>query len=89
MKRIHIIYSGRVHGVGFRFTAVDLAIRNKLTGWVKNTLDGKVEIVVEGEETELDQYLTAIESIMKIYIREKSIYCEPTTGEFVDFRIEY
>ncbi|MFA5840302.1 MAG: acylphosphatase [Candidatus Margulisiibacteriota bacterium] len=89
MKRIHIIYSGRVHGVGFRFTAVDLAIKNNLTGWVKNTLDGKVEIVVEGEETELDQYLTAIESIMKIYIREKSIYCESATGEFVDFRIEY
>jgi len=44
-KRAHVYYSGSVQGVGFRFTAEDLARQNNLTGWVKNLADGRVEIV--------------------------------------------
>ncbi|MFC1637742.1 acylphosphatase, partial [Candidatus Margulisiibacteriota bacterium] len=44
MKRVQALYSGSVQGVGFRFTAIDAAQQHGLTGWVRNTPDGKVEL---------------------------------------------
>ncbi|MFA4967449.1 MAG: acylphosphatase [Candidatus Margulisiibacteriota bacterium] len=89
MKRIHILYSGRVHGVGFRYTAVDLAAKHKILGWVKNTADGKVEVVAEGEEKVLDQFFAELEGILSLYILEKSAYSEPASQEFTSFSIKY
>ena len=48
--RKHIIFYGRVQGVGFRYYAVQKANQLGLTGWVKNLYDGSVEMEVEGEE---------------------------------------
>lgn len=48
MVRKHIIFSGRVQGVGFRYTACYLARSLGLTGWVKNLWDGDVEMEVQG-----------------------------------------
>ena len=47
--RKHIIFSGRVQGVGFRYTACYLARSLGLTGWVKNLWDGDVEMEVQDE----------------------------------------
>ncbi len=47
--RVHIVVSGRVQGVGFRYAAVRQARRLGLLGWTRNTSDGNVEIVAEGE----------------------------------------
>lgn len=47
--RKHIIFSGRVQGVGFRYTACYLARSLGLTGWVKNLWDGNVEMEVQGD----------------------------------------
>ena len=44
----HIIVSGRVQGVGFRYFVMKLAHRMQLTGWVRNLSTGDVEIQVEG-----------------------------------------
>ena len=49
-KRMHILYSGRVQGVGFRFTAETMAVESGIQGWVKNLGDGRVEIMAEAEE---------------------------------------
>lgn len=49
MIRKHIIFSGRVQGVGFRYTACYLARSLGLTGWVKNLWDGNVEMEVQGD----------------------------------------
>ena len=56
MKQIrrHIYFSGRVPGVGFRFTAWYLASHLGLTGWVKNLCDGRVEMEVQGTEDYID-----------------------------------
>jgi acylphosphatase len=44
----HIIVSGMVQGVGYRFFVTKIARRMELTGWVKNLPSGEVEIEVEG-----------------------------------------
>ena len=49
-KQIHVYYTGRVQGVGFRFTAQDLANEKGIFGWAKNLRDGRVEIRAEAEE---------------------------------------
>lgn len=52
-KRANIIVSGKVRGVFFRVYAKQKAEELGLTGWVKNSLNGQVEIVAEGEEKNL------------------------------------
>lgn len=54
-KRLHILVSGVVQGVFFRHNTRITAISLGLTGWVRNLADGKVEILAEGEETELEK----------------------------------
>jgi acylphosphatase len=47
--RAHAVVTGRVQGVGFRFTTVDQARRLGVRGWVRNQADGSVEVEVEGD----------------------------------------
>ncbi|MFH1684463.1 MAG: acylphosphatase [Candidatus Margulisiibacteriota bacterium] len=89
MKRAHVIYSGDVHGVGFRFTAIDVAKRYKIGGWVKNTADGKVEVVAEAVEPALKSFLTQLDTATSHYIRDKNISWESATTEFTDFQIRF
>jgi acylphosphatase len=46
--RAHVLISGRVQGVGYRYATVDTASQLKLTGWVRNLPDSRVEAVFEG-----------------------------------------
>ena len=84
---VHVYYSGRVQGVGFRFTAVDLAESLGITGWVTNLSDGRVEILAEGEENSLKNFLDKIRDGFSVYIRDTQIDWKPATGEFSDFTI--
>ena len=89
-KRIHLFYSGRVQGVGFRFTAETLALSLNLTGWVKNLADGRVEVVCEGEEAQLVQFLEKVRlGPMKPYIRRVESDWSQATGEPRDFSIHF
>ncbi len=90
MKRIHVYYSGRVQGVGFRFTARNIASELNLTGWVKNLFDGRVEIVCEGEKDKLEKFLTKIKnSMLDKYITNETVSWMSGSGEFNEFKIEY
>lgn len=89
-KRIHIFYSGRVQGVGFRFTVEDVAIELGLTGWVKNLRNGRVETVVEGDEGKLKTFLETMRiGPMRNYISKEDVRWSEFTGEFKDFQIRY
>ena len=58
-----VIYAGRVQGVGFRFSVKQIASGFDVTGWVKNLVDGTVELqAMADEREELDAFLEAIES---------------------------
>ena len=58
--RKHIIYSGHVQGVGFRWRAKKAAEMYGVTGWVRNDWNGTVTMEVQGTEEQIDQVLIAI-----------------------------
>lgn len=60
MLRKHMIVSGRVQGVGFRYTACVLARRLGVTGWVRNCPDGTVEMEAQGAEAEIERLLSML-----------------------------
>ncbi len=88
MVRLHIDIRGRVQGVGFRWSAVEEARRLRLTGWVRNTLEGGVEAVVEGERAVVDRFLEWCHRGPRMAhvdaVRERE---EAATGEFESFEI--
>ena len=53
MPTVHLIIKGRVQGVFYRATAKDVADEIGVTGWVKNTEEGNVEILATGSDTQL------------------------------------
>lgn len=89
MERCEADFSGRVQGVGFRYTACRVAAKLEVTGWVRNLPDGRVRLVAEGAPGELDRLLTGIRSEMGPRIREVQEQRGPATGEFDRFSIRY
>ena len=57
---MRILYSGRVQGVGFRYTTKTVATGFEVTGSVKNLPDGRVELVAEGAKDELEAFRQGI-----------------------------
>ena len=86
--RLHLIVSGRVQGVGFRFSAYDEAEELALAGWVRNLPGGEVEIVAEGSRENL-QMLAAWAHLgpPSAHVTEVREDWLDFTGEFTEFRI--
>ena len=57
-KKAHLIITGNVQGVGFRAFVRNRAIKNNVTGWVKNLDDGSVEAIFSGTQENLDKLIT-------------------------------
>lgn len=57
MPTVHLIITGRVQGVSYRFAAKETAVRLALTGWVRNSSEGHVEATVSGPEPALQQFI--------------------------------
>jgi acylphosphatase len=85
--RRQVFYTGRVQGVGFRWTARHIAQGFAVTGFVKNLEDRRVELVVEGTPAELDRYCAAIAEHFGANIREVAATDGPFTGEFATFEV--
>ena len=89
-ERAIVFFSGHVQGIGFRYTCRSLAKGFSVTGYVKNLVDGRVELAAEGERTEIEGFLQAIEeSDLKPFIRERAVDWQPATGGWRDFHIEH
>ena len=89
MCRRVCVFAGRVQGVGFRYTVHNLAIQYNVQGYVHNLEDGRVELVIEGPETDMTQLLDAIQDRMGDYIRKVDTTESPATGEFGSFTIRH
>jgi acylphosphatase len=85
-KRVY--YSGRVQGVGFRYTTQSLAENFTVAGYVKNLPSGDVEVVVEGTAAEVDAFLDAVSRRMGHHIKHATVQDVPVAG-YGDFSIRY
>jgi len=85
-RRSH--FSGRVQGVGFRYTVQALAKSfPSLRGYVRNLPDGRVELIAEGDEAEIAGLLERIHQKMEGLIKNRADFDSPPTGEYKDFSI--
>ena len=71
--RWHIYFDGRVQGVGFRYTARFAARALYLSGWVRNLWDGRVEMEVQGEVTQIRRFLIQLRGERYIRIEHMDI----------------
>jgi acylphosphatase len=87
--RLHAVVEGHVQGVGFRYFVLNRANELNLTGWVRNTFSGDVEVVAEGERLVLDDLLDSLQkgprSSFVTRVREN---WEPATSEFTRFDVK-
>ena len=75
--------------MGFRYTTVRVANGYAVTGFVRNLPDGRVDVVVEGEEKEIEAFLADLADSMQGCIRNTQIDDEPYTGEFHRFDVRF
>lgn len=82
----HLIISGRVQGVGFRYAARQAAMEHKLVGWVHNKADGTVEMEIVGDKKSVEHYVEDLKSGLNPFIRIDDIKMEtsPTTNKHFD-----
>jgi len=85
----HIVFVGRVQGVGFRYTAFHIANRHKLTGFVRNCPDGTVEMLAQGHEDDITACIRDIEDSFPGYIRENKIEEIPSDPRYTEFKITF
>ncbi len=82
-------YAGHVQGVGFRYSACRVAERFDVTGYVKNLHDGRVEVLAEGDEKEVEAFFEGVWRRMGQYVRETTGYDAPATGQYSTFEVAY
>ncbi len=86
--RVRILIIGLVQGVFFRREITDLARRLRITGWVRNLPDGKVEALAEGERARLDELIRFCHVGPRgAVVRRVEVEWSDYLGEFRGFRI--
>jgi acylphosphatase len=88
-SRMTCYFSGRVQGVGFRYTVKNIAMQYNVHGYVRNLSDGRVELVMEGSQAEMDRLLDEVCQKMNGYISHVDSSTLPATGEFEHFYIRH
>jgi acylphosphatase len=87
-ERLHIFYSGRVQGVGFRYTTKVTACGFEVTGTVRNLPAGRVEMIAEGERAELEEFRRALQdSEVGRFVRQEDVEWSTAKNEFRGFEI--
>lgn len=89
MVRRTVLYSGRVQGVGFRYTTCRIARGFPISGYVRNLPDGRVEAVAEGPFAEVERFFLKVAEDMTGNIRETVVRDEPARSEFDGFSVRY
>ena len=84
----HIIFTGTVQGVGFRYTAHAIARRFKLTGFVRNLPDGSVEMLAQGPAGDVQACIEEIEQYFTGHIRRTDSQEVPPEPGYTDFEID-
>ncbi len=85
----HIVFSGRIQGVGFRFTALNIANRCGLTGYVRNLPDGDVEMLAHGMAEMIDNCIRDLQDSFVGTISHIDIEEATPDPKLTDFRITF
>jgi len=85
----HIVFSGRIQGVGFRFTALNIASRYELTGYVRNIPDGDVEMLAQGPAEMIDNCVRDLQDSFVGTISHIDIEDVTPDPKLTDFRITF
>ena len=75
-----VLCSGRVQGVGFRYSAQGLAASRPVAGYVRNLSSGQVELVAEGDSEAVQDFLDAVSRRMANYITSTAVRDCPAAG---------
>jgi acylphosphatase len=87
-KRMHLLYSGKVQGVGFRYTVRQVARGFDVTGTVRNLDDGRVELLAEGNEDELAEFRKSIRNAgLQHFIKNEELTWAEAENTFRGFEI--
>jgi acylphosphatase len=89
MHRRTCYFTGRVQGVGFRYTVKNVAQQYNVHGFVKNLPDGRVELVMEGPDPDMARLVQDVSQRMNGYIKKVDSVEDPATGEFQQFAIKH
>ena len=90
IKRMHAVFSGQVQGVGFRFMVCHVAEKFSILGLVRNFGNGDVEVIAEGAEQILVNFLHGIHgSSVGRNITNERINWQPATREFNAFGVSF
>ena len=87
MPTIHLLIKGKVQGVFYRATAKKIADKLQLTGWIKNTKDGDVEVAATGNEEQLKVFINWCKKGPEKAKVEDVIVTPKTETHFNDFKI--
>jgi acylphosphatase len=83
-----VFYEGRVQGVGFRYSVKSITTGFDVVGSVKNLIDGRVELEVQGEANEVEQFLEAVlDSHLRRHIHRFVVHEIPIQGGLKGFEI--
>ncbi|MBR3174686.1 MAG: acylphosphatase [Oscillospiraceae bacterium] len=88
MIRRHIVFSGWVQGVGFRYRARHAADLYSCTGWCRNEWDGSVTMEIQGEEENIDWVILAIEAGRYVRIENMDSRTIPLVADEYGFQTE-
>ena len=84
-----VVFSGRVQGVGFRFTTKQAALALGIKGWVRNRADGKVELEIEAEEEKLTRLLEKLNDTFSGFILSYDLEEKTCQDKFESFVIRF
>ena len=82
-------YEGHVQGVGFRYSTLAIASGYDVNGYVKNLPDGRVQLVVEGSQDEIDRFLEDVAQRLGRYITGMHRETGPVAHHFSQFEIAF
>lgn len=86
----HLYVSGQVQGVAFRYSAIRQAQLLGVTGWVKNVFDGRVELLIEGDDTAVNQMIAwcyhGPRAARVTEVQEETL---PYSGQYPSFEVRF